>query len=309
MRRLLVLGGIIVAGAAAMAVGLSAQQGGQEGPGAKKKGQGKGGFGPIQKPEKIKDNLYLIRGAGGNTAAFITTGGVVLVDTKVENNGQAILDQVKSITDKAITHIINTHTHGDHTGSNPFFPATVEIVTHANTRTNMEKMDLFKDPANRNGLPDRTFQDKLTLLSGKDQVDLYYFGAAHTDGDAFVVFREARTMHAGDVFARKGSPGIDTSNGGSGLTFGETIRKAAEGIKDVDTVVTGHSTLMKWQDFVDFGEFNRLFLDHARASLQGGKTPEQALADLKLPEKFKGYDLQRDGAGNFKVIFEELQKK
>src|SRR5262245_3998544 len=162
-------------------------------------------------------------------------------------------------------------------------------------------MDLFKDAANRHGLPDRTFEDKLTLLSGKDRIDLYYFGPAHTNGDAFVVFPEAHTMHAGDVFARKGQPLIDTSNGGSGLAYGETIRKAAEGIKDVETVIPGHSSLMKWQEFVDFGEFNRLFLDHARSPLQAGKTAEQAMAELKLPEKFNDYELQRSAAGNFKV--------
>ena len=81
----------------------------------------------------MTDRLYMIPGAGGNTAVFLTASGVVIVDTKLANNGQAILDQVKAVSDKPITHIINTHTHGDHTGSNMFFPASVEIVTHENT--------------------------------------------------------------------------------------------------------------------------------------------------------------------------------
>jgi hypothetical protein len=143
-------------------------------------------------------------------------------------------------------------------------------------------------------------------------VDLYYYGAAHTNGDSFVVFRSARVMHAGDAFARKGQPLIDVNNGGSGIAYGETIGKAANGIKNVDTVITGHSTVMKFQDFVDYGEFNRLFLAHARESLKANKTPEQAMADLKLPDKFKDYDLAggRGGpGGNFGVIFQELQKK
>ena len=73
--------------------------------------------------EKVKDNLFMITGGGGNTAAFITANGVVLVDTKLANWGQAILDKVKTVSDKPITHIINTHTHGDHVGSNEFFAA------------------------------------------------------------------------------------------------------------------------------------------------------------------------------------------
>jgi len=253
----------------------------------------------------------LIQGQGGNTAVYIAAKGVVLVDTKLANNGQAILDQVKSVTDKPITHIINTHTHGDHTGSNQFFPASVEIVVQENTAENMKKMPVFQEAANKNGLPDRTYKDKMTLLSGNDAIDLYYFGPAHTNGDTFVVFRNNRVVHAGDAFANKGQPLIDRNNGGSGIAYPDTIRKAASGIKDVDTVINGHSPMtMKFQDLADFGEFNRLFLEHARASLKAGKTPEQAMMDLKLPEKFKDYNLTggRGGpGGNFGVIFEELK--
>ena len=313
MKRAVVLA--VIVGMAMMAMGLAAQQAapqaGREG------GQGRGGgrgftFPPVSAAEKVANNLYMIPGQGGNTAAFVTATGVVLVDTKLANNGQAILDQVKKVTDKPITHIINTHTHGDHTGSNDFFPASVEIITQENTATNMQKMPEFQDPAKKHGLPDRTFKDKLTLLRGNDAIDLYYFGAAHTSGDAFVVFRNARVVHAGDVFPNKGQPLIDANNGGSGVAYPETIRKAVAAIRNVDTVIPGHSTVMTWQDLVDYGEFNRLFLEHAQASLKAGKTAEQAMADFKLPEKFKGYNIAggRGGAGgNFAVIFTELQKR
>ena len=307
MRRTYVLGMIVVAGVvAAAAANLGAQQQPPAG------GQGRGGGGPaLGKIEKVADNLYFIFGAGGNTGVYIAEKGVVLVDTKNPNNGQGILDQVKSVTDKPITHIINTHTHGDHNGSNVFFPASVEIVSQENTAANMQKMPAFQEALNRHGLPDRTFKDKMTVLSGKDAIDLYYFGPAHTNGDAFVVFRNARVVHAGDAFANKGQPLIDRNNGGSGIAYPETIAKAAKGIGKVDIVINGHSPVtMKLQDLVDFGEFNRLFLEHARASLKAGKTPEQAMMDLKLPEKFKDYNLTggRGGpGGNFGVIFEELK--
>ena len=105
--------------------------------------------------EKVKDNLYMITGGGGNTAAFVTAQGVVLVDTKLAGWGQAILDKVKTVTDKPITHIINTHTHGDHVGSNEFFPATVEIVVQENTAANMEKMRAFADGEGSTACPTR----------------------------------------------------------------------------------------------------------------------------------------------------------
>ena len=99
---------------------------------------------PTAEIEKVRDNLFLIKGGGGNTAAFVTSRGVILVDTKNPNWGQAIMDKVRSVTDKPVTFIVNTHTHGDHTGSNDFFAESVEIVAHENTKANMVKMKRSK---------------------------------------------------------------------------------------------------------------------------------------------------------------------
>jgi cyclase len=309
MRRIAVLGTIVLAFVAAATWGTVNAQQPAPAPAA---GRGPApGVGMIQ---KIADNVFMIPGAGGNTVAYLAANGVVLVDTKLANNGQAILDQVKSVTDKPISHIINTHTHGDHNGSNQFFPATVEIVAHANTDANMKKMEVFQEAANKHGLPDRTYKDKMTLLSGNDAIDLYYFGAAHTNGDTFVHFRNARVLHAGDAFANKGQPNIDLANGGSGVAYPDTIGKAASTIKNVTTVVGGHNpNLMTAQDVSDYAEFTRLLLTHARASLKAGKTPEQAMMDLQgsLPEKFKGYNLGggRGGPGGvFVTLYEELKR-
>ena len=96
--------------------------------------------------QKLKDNLYMVvtpEYGAGNTAVFVTDNGVVLVDTKTPGNGQSILDKVKTVTQKPVTMIINTHTHQDHTGSNEFFKANVEFVAHENTKTNMQKMTEF----------------------------------------------------------------------------------------------------------------------------------------------------------------------
>jgi len=168
--------------------------------------------------QKVKDNLYVITGGGGNTAAFITEQGVVIVDTKNPGMGPGILEKVKSVTPRAVTMIINTHTHGDHVGSNSAFTGMVEFVAHENCKTSMEKMPAFQSDEGKKFLPGKTYKDKLSLLSGKDKIDLYYFGRGHTGGDSFVVFPALRVMHSGDMFAfSKGLPFIDTNNGGSGL--------------------------------------------------------------------------------------------
>jgi glyoxylase-like metal-dependent hydrolase (beta-lactamase superfamily II) len=257
--------------------------------------------------EKVKDNLYMITGGGGNTAAYIAANGVVLVDTKNPGWGQAILDKVKTVTSKPITHIINTHTHGDHVGSNEFFPASAEIVTHVNTSTNMAKMKNFAQADKKFALPDKTFTDRMSLLSGADAIDVYYFGRGHTDGDAFVVFRNSRTMHAGDMFARKGTPLLDMNNGGSGVQIGDTLAKAAAGIKNVDTIITGHSTVMKWPDLAEYAEFNRAFLSAMQSAIKAGKTADQAFTELKLPDKFASYDMTR-AKENVPKLYAELGK-
>jgi glyoxylase-like metal-dependent hydrolase (beta-lactamase superfamily II) len=254
--------------------------------------------------EKVKDNLYMVTGGGGNTAVFVTGNGVVLVDTKLANWGQAIMDQVKTVTDKPVTHIINTHTHGDHVGSNDFFPASVEIVAHANVTTSMAKMPAFADPAKKHALPDTTYADTLTVLGGADAIDLYHFGPAHTNGDTFVVFRGLKVMHAGDVFPARSTPFIDRSNGGNGVTYPETLAKAA-GLKDIDTVIPGHSAVTTFAAFVEYGEFNRAFLTVVQEAKKAGKTVDQAVAELKLPEKFKDYATARAKA-NVEAIYADL---
>src|SRR5262245_41128600 len=106
----------------------------------------------VTKIEKVRDNLYVITGSdaadpnmfsGGNPAVLITDKGVVLVDTKLAGWGPTVLDRVKSVTDKPVTTIINTHTHGDHTGSNEFFGTTIDSIVQENTKANMAKMDEF----------------------------------------------------------------------------------------------------------------------------------------------------------------------
>src|SRR6185437_8865680 len=172
---------------------------------------------------KLKDNLYVLKGGGGNTSVFIMSNGVAVVDAKNPGWGQPILDKIKTLTDKPVTTLINTHTHGDHVSGNVEFPASVDIVVQENTAANMKKMipnstaadqkvpaKTIFDEHNGQGLPKHTFKDKMTLFKGADEIDLYYFGRGHTNGDAWVVFPALRFAHAGDIFSGKNLPLLDT---------------------------------------------------------------------------------------------------
>jgi glyoxylase-like metal-dependent hydrolase (beta-lactamase superfamily II) len=306
MRRSVVLGALIALGALSLAVS------GYQAPAPQASPR-------VVEVEKLKDNLFMLKGGGGNTAVFVATGGVVVVDTKNPGWGQPILDKIKELTSKPVTTIINTHTHGDHVSGNVEFPASVEVVTHENTRTNMEKMapvtGLQQTPAPNiftahggRGLPKKTFKDKLTLDKGADQVDLYYFGRGHTNGDAFIVFPALRVMHAGDIFARKGPPLIDANNGGTGVEIGETLAKAHAGVKNVDSIITGHSTVMTWADLQEYATFNKEFLAWVKAQKKAGKSVDEAAAEYKIPEKYAGYTTNADRVkANVGVIYAELK--
>jgi cyclase len=249
--------------------------------------------------EKVKENLFVLRGGGGNTAAFVTAKGVTLVDTKNPGWGQPLLDKVKTLTDKPVTMVINTHTHYDHNSGNVEMAAGVEFVAHATTAKLMTQMNpvvglgstpnVFKDHPGK-GMPKRTFTDKMTLGSGADRIDLYYFGPAHTGGDAFVAFPAHRVMHAGDVFASKGLPIMDKNNGGSGVEYASTVRKAVRGVPNIDTIINGHTAANTTPaDMSQFADYVADFVAHVQAAKKAGKTAAQAVADWKNPEKYTGF--------------------
>ena len=329
MKRGLVLGTLVVVGALSAALGAASQAGGARqggAPGAARGAQQPPSAAGLQ-ADKLRDNLYIVRGAqgapfsGGNTAVFITAGGVVIVDTKVPGWGQPLIDKVKELTDKPITTVINTHTHFDHAGGNPEFPATVDIVTHENTARLMNEANpvsglqtgpqpnIYKEAGGR-GLPKRTFKDRMTIGSGNDRVELHYFGRAHTSGDTFVVFPAARVLHTGDAFPNKGNPIMDANNGGSGLDYADTIGKAAA-LPNIDTVITGHANgTMTMADVREYSEYIREFVNAVRAAKKAGQTVDRA-TEWKVPERFlkNGYTQPMPMAlrSNAQVIWDELK--
>ena len=296
MRRMVCLGIVTAAGVLAAAAANVAQE-------------------PAEEPRanlvlhEVAHNLYMLANdpaeqgmrSGGNTAVFLTAAGVALVDTKIRGYGQDILAEIAKITPRPVTTIINTHTHYDHSGGNVEFSDTVDFVAHENTAAQMARetcepvtnCDAFKGE-NAKYLPRTTFSDRMTLFGGADAIDLYYFGRGHTDGDTWVVFRNARTLHTGDMFARKGLPFLDVVNGnGSALEFGETLKKAVAGIPDVDVVIPGHDDgTLAWDDLVDYSTFYNGVVDAAKAGQVAGRTVEEVVASYSVPVQLRDFNAE-----------------
>ena len=262
--------------------------------------------------EKLKDNLFVLRGGGGNSAVFVMADGVAVVDTKNPGWGTPLLAKIKELTPKPVTLIVNTHTHGDHVSGNVEFPATVDIVVHENTATLMKQMNpvagfaapakptpnIFDENKGR-GLAKRTFKDRMTIGKGPDQIDLHYFGRGHTNGDAWVLFPALRVVHAGDIFASNtGLPLLDTNNGGSGVEIPDTLMKAHAALsKSADTIITGHSGQMTFNDLRAWAEWNRGFLNEVTAAEKAGRTAEDFGKTWKQPASWPAPANEQAAAG------------
>jgi glyoxylase-like metal-dependent hydrolase (beta-lactamase superfamily II) len=299
LRREVVLGLVLSIG------GLTAAAAGYQAPAAQA---------PLPDLVKVKDNLYMLEASspsdrslftGGNVGVFVTDGGVVVVDTKLANYGPQILDRIRKVTDKPVVTIINTHTHGDHNGSNEGFAETVNIVAHANTKTNMAKMPAFSGEKAK-FLPKQTYTDKLLLGAGKDAIELYHFGPGHTNGDTFIYYPSLRVLQTGDMFPWRDAPLLDRANGGSGVEFPKTLAKAIAGIKNVDTILPGHSPVTTPRDLEEYQRFNADLLSSTQEAIKAGRTAEQAAASINLTDKYKGYKSERVKAA-IEAIYAELK--
>ena len=194
------------------------------------------------KLNKITDDLYEIEGDGGNVAVYITNEGVIVVDDKFEYDFNDIMAKIKSVTSQPVKYVLNTHHHGDHTGSNAQFPAATEIISTANARKNMIE---GKQP----GAPRLVFTDETDVFLGGKQVQMRYFGRGHTNGDAMVYFPGLRLIHTGDLVAGA-SPLIDYAGGGSLKEWAATLDAAMK--LDFDTVIPGHGPVGKKADILTY---------------------------------------------------------
>ena len=171
--------------------------------------------------------------------------------------------------------------------------------------------------ANAKFLPNKTFTDKLTLFEGKSRVDVYYFGRAHSNGDAVVAIPFSNLAYVGELLPAKELPLVDRAQGGSALAFPETLARAVAALKasQIEFIVPGRAEprrgrqqvdVMSIKDLEDYLEFNRAFVDAVKAARQAGKTVEQAAAALTLPEKFKAYGMAQARA-NIQSIYDEMK--
>jgi glyoxylase-like metal-dependent hydrolase (beta-lactamase superfamily II) len=222
---------------------------------------------------KVTANLWVIEGSGGNVAVMPTSEGVILVDDKFAQDAPDIVAKVKTVSEKPIRYVLNTHQHGDHTGGNEaMLAANAEIIISRNARANMVET---KQP----GLPRITFSDEAQLFLGGKEVIARHLGRGHTNGDAVIFFPGERVLHTGDLFVTPGAPFCDTANGGSIKEWDATIQKVLQ--YDFDTVIPGHGPVSKKADLVKWVQTLGTIRSRIKTACAGGAADAASRIDLK----------------------------
>jgi len=246
---------------------------------------------------KVKGDLYMISGEGGNVAVYVTAEGVVLVDDMFDRNHADILTQVKSVTDKPLKYVVNTHQHDDHAGGDFKMLPIAEVIAHKNARANLVdiKQPYYEDtPGTPIGLPRVTFSDEASVHLGGKEVRAKYFGRGHTSGDAVVYFPELKVIHTGDLFlgrqagrgaaaAQTRPPGVniyvDYAQGGSFLDWTTTLDGVLK--LDFDTVIPGHGPVSTKDDVAKFRADLETMRNRLAGLIKQGTSKESVVKTLE----------------------------
>ncbi len=249
------------------------------------------------KVSKVRGNVYMLRGAGGNVGFSTGQDGIVLVDDQFAPLADKIKAALKAITDKPVRFVINTHYHFDHIDGNASFQKDAPVIAHDNVRKRLESggapgnlgsLKQKMKPAAREALPILTFSQDVTIHLNGEDIHVLHYPSGHTDGDSMIYFPQSNVVHMGDDFVTYGFPFIDLAGGGSveGMIVAAeyVIAKLPTDVK----VIPGHGTISNLDDvrkFVDMIKETRSVVEKA---IKAGETLDQ-MKQEKILEAWKNW--------------------
>jgi cyclase len=255
-------------------------------------------FSKVQmKVTKVAGNVYMIEGSGGNIGASVGDDGIVIVDDQYAPLADKIQAALKSITDKPVRFIINTHYHGDHTGGNAYFQKQAPIIAHDNVRKRLESggpvgnggsIHMDAKPASKEALPIITFDHDVTVHLNGEDIRALFFPAGHTDGDSIIFFPKSNVVHMGDDFVTYGFPFIDVDSGGSINGMIDGVEKVIAQVPADVKIIPGHGPISSVDDVKAYLKMLKETRDVVQKALAQGKTLDQ-MKEAKLLAPWKKY--------------------
>jgi glyoxylase-like metal-dependent hydrolase (beta-lactamase superfamily II) len=232
------------------------------------------------KVEKVAGTVYMLTGSGGNIGVCAGDDGLVIVDDQYAPLAPKIREALRTIVDKPLKFILNTHYHGDHTGGNAALGREAPIVAHHNTRKRLaygtRRGTSTVAPAPKEALPIVTFDSDLSIHVNGEEIRAIHFPSGHTDGDVVIFFKSANVVHMGDDFFNGLYPLIDYENGGSVTGLISNIDKILGMIPDDVKIIPGHGPLGDKAALLRYVTMLRETSAAVAAAKNAGKTLEQA---------------------------------
>ncbi len=246
-------------------------------------------FSKVQiKVTKVAGTVYMLEGSGGNIGVSVGMDGIVLVDDQFAPLAPKIREALKTITDKPIKFVLNTHFHGDHTGGNVQFSADAPIIAHENVRKRLHEGGTVLGgevkPAPKEALPVITFNDRATIHLNGEDIRAIHFPHGHTDGDSVIFFPQSNVVHMGDDFVTYGFPFVDVGNGGSVTGMIEGVEKALAMMPADVKIIPGHGPLSTPADARKFVEMLKNTRALVAQAAQQGKTTDQMKQEKLLAQ-------------------------
>jgi len=206
-----------------------------------------------------------------------------MIDSQFGRITPQILNEIRTISDKPLTVLLNTHHHGDHTGGNENIAQEgAAIYAHQNVRKRLKESIAEKGTPAETALPILTFAEELNLHIGDDNVMLFHPEAAHTDGDAIIYFVEQNVLHTGDVFLKGRYPFIDLNSGGDVLGAQRAIKRMLMLINDDTQIIPGHGARAVKTDLQNTLEMYDKSIAVISAEIEKGKTEEDVAKNTEL---------------------------
>lgn len=243
------------------------------------------------KTTDLGQNIFLLEGAGGNIGVSTGDDGVFVIDDQFAPLSIKIMQAIKTLSDKPVSYVLNTHWHGDHTGGNENFgKAGAVVVAHENVRQRMST-DQFMETFNRTvpaapdaALPVVTFTDNVNFYFNDDEISVMHMPASHTDGDAIVHFKKANVLHMGDTFFNGFFPFIDHSSGGTLDGIISTAETALNLIDDNTQIIPGHGPLASKADLKIYHQMLLQVRRLMQPALASDKSRDEVIAENPLQE-------------------------